>query len=102
MKNVIELCKTNKDESASNKQKNPTNSEELLLENRPMTELFVLIEQHQKHLKLLKDNDMLSEEKKVSIISEIEDIFEIVNSRTTRNKKRSADYGDLNSFNATN
>ena len=66
MKNVIKLCKTNKDESQNNKQKPTTNGDELLLKNRPLTELFELIEQHQKHLKLLKHNNMLTDEKKTS------------------------------------
>ena len=79
--NIMDYLRKSKDESEN--QKRPTRDvEELLLENRPLTEFFELIEHHQKHIKLLKDNDMLTDEKKISIITEIEDIFKMVNSRT--------------------
>ena len=95
--NVMEYLKKSNSENEENRKKTPRDVDELLLENRPLTELFTLIEQHQKHLKLLKDNDMLTDNKKISIITEIEDIFEMVISRTNRNKKRSADNNSLNS-----
>ena len=100
--NVLDYLKKSNSENKENKKRPPRDSEELLLENRPLTELFALIEQHQKHLKLLKENDMLSNDKKISIITEIEDIFEMVNSRSNRNKKRSADDSSLNSNVSTN
>ena len=95
--NVMDYLKKSNSENEENKKRPARDVDELLLENRPLTELFALIEQHQKHLKLLKDNDMLSDDKKLSIITEIEDIFEMVKSRSNRNKKRSADDNSLNS-----
>ena len=79
--NIMDYLRKSKDES-ENQKRLTRDIEELLLENRPLTELFELIERHQKYIKLLKDNDRLTDEKKISIITEIEYIFKMVNSRT--------------------
>ena len=100
--NVLDYLKKSNSENEENKKRPARDVDELLLENRPLTELFALIEQQQKHLKLLKENDMLTDDKKISIMTEIEDIFEMVNSRSNRNKKRSADDSSLNSNVSTN
>jgi len=95
--NLMDYLKKSNSENEENRKQPTRDVDELLLENCPLTELFALIEQHQNHLKLLKDNDMLTDDKKIGIITEIEDIFEMVNSRTNRNKKQSADDSSLKS-----
>ena len=89
MKNIISLCKSGGDNKATKVKGN--DKETLLLDNRPLNELFGLIDQHNKHLKLLKEMGMLSEEKKVAIVGEIEAIFAIVNKRTSNKKRSSVD-----------
>ena len=69
----------------------PIDEGTLLLENRPIKELLSIIEQHNKHLNLLKDMGMLSDEKKVTIVAEIESIFKIVNNRSINKKRPSVD-----------
>ena len=69
----------------------PKDEGTLLLENRPINELLSLIDQHNKHLTLLKEMGMLSDEKKVAIVAEIESIFTIVNNRSINKKRSSVD-----------
>ena len=87
MKNIIALCKSgsNKNEFKDNNREDDT----LLLENFPLSELCGLIDQHQNPIKLPREMGMLSEEKKMAIINEIEIIFTMVN-KISINKKRSA------------
>jgi len=60
----------------------------LAIENQPPSSLFALIYQHKLHLAFLKDNDMCGDNRKASIIAQIEDIFTIISSRSGANKKR--------------
>ena len=89
MKNIISLCKSGGDTNVAKVK--GKDEETLLLENRPLNEFFELIDQHNKHLKLLKEMGMLSEEKKVAIVGEIEAIFDIVNKRSINKKRSSVD-----------
>ena len=89
IKNMVSLVKS---AGETNKPKELKKDEgTVLLENRPIKELLSLIDQHNKHLTLLKEMGMLSEEKKVAIVGEIESIFSIVNNRSISKKRSSVD-----------
>ena len=89
IKNMVSLVKS---AGKTNEPKVIKNDEgTLLLENRHVKELLSIIDQHNKHLTLLKEMGMLSEEKKVAIVGDIESIFSIVNNRSSSKKRSSVD-----------
>ena len=83
IKSVIDLCN-----SGGGKSKTDKPVEDLAIENQPLESLFALIDQHTLHLAFLKDNDMCGDSRKAAIISQIEDIFTIIDSRRGGAKKR--------------
>ena len=55
---------------------------DLLVDNQPMLELFYLLKQHRINLKFSQENNICSDVKKASIISDIQGIFDSISKRS--------------------
>ena len=64
------------------------------LEAQSLPDLMMLVEKHQKYLLFLKDCGMLTDERKQSIVQEIEYIFDIISSRSHKRTRGSEDMDD--------
>ena len=57
-----------------------------------LTDLNTLYDKHVSHMKFMKENDLLTDEKKKSIIQNIEDVYEMItNSHSTKKRSRGVD-----------
>ena len=61
------------------------------LEEQTLPDLMMLVEKHQKYLMFLKDCGMLTDERKESIVQEIEYVFSIISSRSNKRTRGSED-----------
>ena len=59
----------------------------MLLENQPLVDLYAVIDQHKLYIVFIKENDVLSDEKKSDIISQIEDICYITKKKNVRKRE---------------
>ena len=59
----------------------------MLLENQPLVDLYAVIDQHKLYIVFIKENDVLSDEKKSDIIAQIEDICYITKKKTARKRE---------------
>ena len=57
------------------------------LEERPLKELYELMEQHKGHLKFLQENDMCNANDKIEIINHVKDIYSVISKRSKANKE---------------
>ena len=91
MKSVIYLCNDNNNCRSKGIATTVTNrlNNVVTIEHLHTSELYAMIEHHKLHMQSLKDNDILSEDKKMSIINKIENIFSIIEGRSVV-KKRNA------------
>ena len=82
MKSVIDMCKENKKvENPSVEESIERESSIVMIENLPLDELYAMINQHKLRMGFLKENDILSDGKKESIIEKIENIFKVIERR---------------------
>ena len=58
----------------------------VIIKHLPFSGLYAMIEQHKLHMHFLKENEVLSENKKISIINRIEHIFSIIECRSVLKK----------------
>ena len=59
-----------------------------------MNDLYIMIEQHNLHMKFLKEHGMLTKEKSNFIIGKVSDVFELIEGRSE--KKREKTIGNNN------
>ena len=59
-----------------------------MIKDLPMKDLYAMIEQHKLHIKFLKDNDILPDDKKTDIIQKIEYVFSIIEGRSGERKRK--------------
>ena len=91
IKSVIDLCNDN----SKSVEKNSTGKAGLvkdvcavvLTENLPLTDLYIMIDQHKSHMNFLKEHDMLTDTKKSEIVGKISHVFEIIEGRSERKRK---------------
>ena len=72
---VIKTVLTDTSKNKKKKKSKNTQINDVSLENQSLQDLMQLIEKHQNYLKLSKDNDRLSEERKRAIVEEIDVVF---------------------------
>ena len=58
---------------------------------------MTLIEKHQNYMTFLKDNDMLTPERKKTIVSQIDSVFNIMNVRSNKRIREDDESSDSNS-----
>ena len=64
----------------------------VLVEKLPLDELYMMIQQHKLHMEFLKDNDMMTDDRKLKVVENIECIFQIIEGRISEsNRKRNTD-----------
>ena len=64
----------------------------VLVEKLPLDELYMMIQQHKLHMEFLKDNDMMTDDRKLKVVENIECIFQIIEGRISEsNRKRNPD-----------
>ena len=56
-----------------------------------LSDLMELVKQHQTYMSFLKDCGMLTEDRKVGIVSEIDNIFDIIRSRSGEHTSKTTD-----------
>ena len=67
----------------------------MIIEDLPIKDLYTMREQHKLHIKFLKDNNILSDDKKTDIIQKIEYIFSIIEDRSGEIKIKYDSNNDL-------
>ena len=89
MKSVIDLCNDNTNSQSKGKPTVGTNqyNNVVMIEHLPMSELYAMIEQHKLNMQFLKDDAVLSGDKKMSNINKIKHIFAIVEGRSVVKNK---------------
>ena len=89
MNSLTDLCNNNKTSSNIGKGVGDSIKREsvVMIENLLMTDLYTIIEHHKLHIQFLKDNDMLFDDKKSSIIDKIKNIFKTIESRSGERKR---------------
>ena len=75
VKGVLSMLQANN--MASTEVGNNSNTE-LPLEQRPLSELYELMLQHENHLQFLKENDMYDDADKVGIVGQVQPIFKVI------------------------
>ena len=57
-----------------------------------LQDINALYDKHVSHLKFMKENDLLTEEKKINIVRDIEDVYEMITkSHSTKKRSRAED-----------
>ena len=84
-----------KDEPKPKKKKSKKKGQ-LKMEDQSLQDLMQLIEKHQQYLKFLSDNDMLTDDRKTTIIAEIERVWSVINGSSNK-RSRDEDSGSCNS-----
>ena len=84
-----------KDEPKPKKKKTKKKGQ-LKMEDQSLQDLMQLIEKHQQYLKFLSDNDMLTDDRKTTIIAEIERVWSVINGSSNK-RSRDEDSGSCNS-----
>ena len=58
----------------------------VLIENLPLKDSYIMIEQHTLHIKFLKENDTLTKEKKDLTVGKISDVFELIEGKSEKKR----------------
>ena len=82
IKAIFNMNHHNKNNNNTSKRKATSMVEELTL-----NELFEQMDNHKKHLKFLKDNDMCSDEEQAEIVATIKNLYKIISDKTKGNNK---------------
>ena len=57
------------------------------MEEQSLQDLMQLIEKYQQYMKFLADNDMLTDERKTTIIAEIERVWSVINGSSNKRSR---------------
>ena len=57
------------------------------MENLPLDDLYKMLQQHKLHMKFLKDNDMMTDDRKLKIVEKVEYISHIIEGSSSQTER---------------